>query len=274
MRPLLYLMFSIILLSSYSCKEPCEDIDCLYSGVCDDGICDCQEGYRGEFCENKILLLKEVYEDGELVLSYEYNSDRSLSKILWHSSNDSEPYRALIYNYYQDSLILNYHKVENEIVQDEVFGSEKFFQLGGDSIKVQIFQGGFMSSNSTITSFDSHCGQKRIEYNGSFRSYEYTDDNCSSIMEFRSLIDNSLISTITSTLDDKHAFDESIQIGFLRKENHGNELKSFITNAEGDFREILKQYEYNTFDYPISCIETDMDSIGNESMTNYTYEYY
>ncbi len=274
MRALVYLFFSIILLSNYSCKDVCEDVACLNGGICTIGNCDCPEGFRGEFCEDKILLLKEVYRDGKLDESYEYNGDRSLSRIFWHSSNDGERFRVLIYNYYSDSLIINYQGVENEIILDEVLASEKFFQLGGDTVRVQLFDGGLLNSNYLITSYEADCGREKIEYSSSVQTIDYTDKNCSSIREARSKIDNSFQASRTTTLDDKHGFDESTRIHYFRTEHHGNVLKVSSINSEGEVWEAQRQYVYNEFDYPISCVETNVFDNGNQSITDYTYVYY
>ena len=37
-----------------SCKDPCEDVNCN-NGDCIDGVCECEDGYIGEFCDVRII---------------------------------------------------------------------------------------------------------------------------------------------------------------------------------------------------------------------------
>lgn len=46
---LLFAMFSIAILTS--CTDPCDDVNCLNEGICDDGTCECIAGFEGKNCE-------------------------------------------------------------------------------------------------------------------------------------------------------------------------------------------------------------------------------
>ncbi len=40
----------IIGLTLFSCKDACKDVTCLNGATCDDGVCQCTEGYEGDDC--------------------------------------------------------------------------------------------------------------------------------------------------------------------------------------------------------------------------------
>lgn len=45
--------FSFSLMTYIGCKkDPCEQVNCLNGGACNDGTCVCPTGYEGTFCEN------------------------------------------------------------------------------------------------------------------------------------------------------------------------------------------------------------------------------
>ena len=50
MKNLLLIFSSAILLMFTACNE-CKNVPCLNSGICEDGKCDCPDGYSGEACE-------------------------------------------------------------------------------------------------------------------------------------------------------------------------------------------------------------------------------
>jgi len=56
MKVLKYSLFLIAILFTtvgiQSCKNECNDVVCLNGGICDNGICECPNGYTGMNCEN------------------------------------------------------------------------------------------------------------------------------------------------------------------------------------------------------------------------------
>lgn len=51
--PLIILM-SALSLFIFSCNDACDDVNCNNQGICDDGNCECDEGYEGAACENEV----------------------------------------------------------------------------------------------------------------------------------------------------------------------------------------------------------------------------
>ena len=56
MKTLRFLAFFLALtcsiLSTQSCKDACKDVICLNEGICNEGDCDCTDGFTGLNCEN------------------------------------------------------------------------------------------------------------------------------------------------------------------------------------------------------------------------------
>ncbi len=48
--------FPILLLSAFllvSCSDECDDVNCQNGGTCDDGVCQCPDGYIGDECQTE-----------------------------------------------------------------------------------------------------------------------------------------------------------------------------------------------------------------------------
>ncbi|MEZ4722303.1 MAG: calcium-binding EGF-like domain-containing protein [Flavobacteriales bacterium] len=56
MKKLLFLIAAIVSLSLTACDE-CKDISCMNGGTCEEGVCDCPNGYSGELCEDEDLCI-------------------------------------------------------------------------------------------------------------------------------------------------------------------------------------------------------------------------
>jgi len=72
----LFFFTVISLLVFFSCKDECNN-DCLNDSICVTGICECLEGYEGEFCEMEIAekFIGEIRnsDDGLLFVDLSFN---------------------------------------------------------------------------------------------------------------------------------------------------------------------------------------------------------
>jgi hypothetical protein len=77
----------IVLTSLTSCQnDPCEAIECQNGGSCNEGVCECPEGYEGAFCQN----LNSQQHFGEYHTDYQGCIDTSPSHIInIEAANDS-----------------------------------------------------------------------------------------------------------------------------------------------------------------------------------------
>ena len=58
-------LLTIIVFLAFSCtKDNCQDAICLNGGICNNGTCQCEEGYSGEHCDSYDLCFKVVCENG------------------------------------------------------------------------------------------------------------------------------------------------------------------------------------------------------------------
>lgn len=69
---LLFIGFTSIIFLSNGCKpDPCEKVNCLNGGTCDDGKCLCKEGFGGENCDkrtDKKLISLNIHKAGSASL--------------------------------------------------------------------------------------------------------------------------------------------------------------------------------------------------------------
>ncbi len=103
---------AIALICTYalvSCKaEPCDDVICANSGVCNEGACLCPEGYEGVRCEtlsrDKFFGTYSVAEDGSISLPSNYSTNI-------HAAGDGFEIQTVklkgFYNFFEDQVYAN-----------------------------------------------------------------------------------------------------------------------------------------------------------------------
>lgn len=216
--------------------------------------------------ESPLLLLKEIWEDGTLTNSYEYNSDSTLSRALLHNSDDI--YKVL----YRGDTVLY------ERYNDGILIESKTYYNFGDNVRSDQFDSSNQLEISKLYKFTGNsCGYNEIELFNEFggrtsrQIYNYTDD-CDA---FITVEDNSggIIIRSTTRRDDSNWFRRSIAISLLRQPAIGNINEVTI---EDENQEVVESdsfssiYEYNEENYPISETRTYLDGVVKE----YAFTYY
>ena len=58
------MFFTIALMGIAGCSDPCDDVNCLNGGTCNDGTCVCPDGFSGEFCQTTDLCAAITCQNG------------------------------------------------------------------------------------------------------------------------------------------------------------------------------------------------------------------
>jgi hypothetical protein len=64
MKSRILMFFSIAFIGIAGCSEPCDDVNCLNGGACNDGTCVCPDGFSGEFCQTTDLCAAITCQNG------------------------------------------------------------------------------------------------------------------------------------------------------------------------------------------------------------------
>jgi hypothetical protein len=54
MKSRILMFFAIASMGFAGCSEPCDDVNCLNGGACNDGTCVCLDGFTGEYCQSTV----------------------------------------------------------------------------------------------------------------------------------------------------------------------------------------------------------------------------
>lgn len=225
---------------------------------------------------DSMLLLKEYRRDGQLLTTFTYNVDKTLSTSTSYSL-DGEP-----------KVISNYTYTENEIIIWGIFASSGnvnfknvLTSVNDSLVTFEVYAEGTEFVSTAYKYFNNNsCGQYRntvrnadetIIYNA---TTEYIDSNCSSIIR-RLDGSNPGVEYIyeENIHNDKYNPLNSTRMPFERVEKYFNilEHKSYhFSGALNNLYSYVAEMEYNEFNFPV--IETR--TYGNGSAVIYTYEYY
>ncbi len=269
-------VFCLMTMLFVQCSQTCEEQDCSGNGTCVGDTCLCDTGYAGEFCEERLYLLKSIELSNEEAYNFEYDSENRISRI-WHGlriSGAINILRDLEYLYNGDTIIIN----DSDAVFDFENVVHRFVQYGTDSLVYTIDRPGGSKFYHKFSGLYDECGYSlgvkdydNILGNNDPKSetYEY-GDNCELIIrdengemqlqiEFddRNFIHQNNVNTVvcctgTSTLE--------------QVTNGGN-----IVKVSGwDWASYESTYTYNEADFPVE----EVRRMQNGAVQIFRYNYY
>lgn len=261
----------VLALLFISCDNTSNLEDCQNGAINSLGDCECSTGYEGTQCQISLNLIKEIYLNGELFRSFEYDSQNVLNKVIEYIGNNS----MTIYNHfvYPDSTFV---RIDNGFGESYLFDHSS---SGSIFVKNEYSPNQF--STKKYTNLINNCGYSyRDESTSVINPFTYSidyDENCNFV---KSTFDQngSLKATEEVELDGAkniyqynyyHAFD--FDHPFVR--DGGNFKNRRYTDEEGSILEHVSFnsiFEYNENDMPISQTQTFFDG----RVDNYTYVYF
>lgn len=261
----------ILILCGLSCLDECSEVVCENGGVCVSGVCDCPDGFEGEFCEiHSALLLKREFSEDETLTTYDYNDDRLLTTLTRYFQGEIS--QTIDYQYFPDSIVINYTYPPDTDPSILVTSYSKYSKISGDEIRYESYlSNGELLTDRTFKSFDENCSYSIIDEDEIRTKYTFTDENCSSIYEVGLIQEEEPAVRVTSVKDDKNFAYQSTIIPYFSAPNRGNEIE-FLSESLSAGTTIQRTfvYEFNTQDYPIKRSSYD----GSELKSEIEFEYY
>lgn len=131
-----------------SCGDPCKDVTCANSGVCNDGDCTCTTGYEGKLCDTlsnaKFLGTYSVVEDCSNSAADSYASTISAGT----AANQIKI--SNFYNSYAAPIIATVSKNTLTIARQEPDG-DKYFVVGSGTVSGKVITLKYVVTNETAT---------------------------------------------------------------------------------------------------------------------------
>ncbi len=260
----------LLLLSFIACDrdtDPCANITCLNEGTCNDGTCDCPEGFIGNSCETPIKRLKRIVHEGVIENTFEYNDKGDISAII----GDQISYT---FEYLTDTILRHYI---NHI--SGLGGYSEYTALDDNRVKLQSFDEGVPRSEYQIFSeLTPNCGYatRTIFSVGTDNEISsgtkiFIDDFCSHNFELRSSETNNLIIR-TEVINDENSYHLTAAINPLLGDIfYGNAVEYTEFSGQGInlFNSYTSEFIYANDTYPIHEIREHFNG-----WLNVYYEYY
>ena len=133
-----------------SCEsDPCGQTICLNNGICNEGICDCQEGYSGDACDSEIIPTSIKIIDIEVVrypatdsngADWDSTSEPDLTFKITRNGNDEYDHNF----YYEDVITttVNFPIADQNVILTDVEDSYTFELYDYDDLTPSDFMGG------------------------------------------------------------------------------------------------------------------------------------
>lgn len=261
---LLLLLFTIHI---YSCCDPCSDTDCYNGAICNEGVCDCPEGYEGVNCEIDLSEVKRFLKrriEETSYTTYEYTDDGLIKKISYFSDTHGLQ-KEFVYSFEKDTLyetsISKYPNIDTSIV--------KKYRIDENTIEEK------RSNSSNQYSFTDNCLFSRVDLEGigNYSTYEYIDSNCSYVATVYN--NNQLSGKAIYTLDDGKSPLE-ISFEYFMAIDIGNIVRVDIYDLDNDPsgntllpNPYIDVFVTDKYGYPIKRTNTTLTGVSET-----IYEYY
>lgn len=272
---LLLLLFTIHI---YSCCDPCSDTDCYNGGICNEGVCDCPEGFEGANCEIeqstvKKLLKKREHNDGRID-NYNYDNTGILSDYYYLSTDLTKTYK-FTYSFDTDTMSIVY------TLNDSPLHIKKYFLVNEETYHVQEYRykpdGSLELKEMSRYKFERPCGITEFtkisegmeysvfyEYDQGSCNYKRTNNDIYGIDEFYAEV----------KVDSKKNPLPNPWFDYLEIQERNIVSSIFyyllvdpnMQNPTQDTVNII----YNKYDYPVSKTRTFLTG----ELDQYTYTYY
>lgn len=260
------LLLFVSLLFIISCDDQCESIECLNNGICNEGVCECPDGYEGTNCEIELSAVKRFLkrENKESYYTdYEYTNEGLLKKksvfrntgILWYESNydfdnDTLYVTRITYNQDTDTSILKFYNLDVNVIEKKSSNYLKQF------------------------TFSSDCSISRLDYgDGDYQIHEYIDSNCSYLAT--GFNNNEVIVKAIYILDNGKTPVPSLFEYFMPSNNLGNIVSIDVFDLDIDnsgntsYNHSTSVFIIDKYGYPIKEESTSLS--GEVSITTYEY---
>lgn len=250
--------------------DPCLNVECQNGGECDNGTCNCPEGFEGEFCENEVIelldlqLKKIVFEDK--IEEYTYFED---NKVMQRTVTILDSGNVLVepYEYVGDTVKLT------SGIGDNISKEIKYYPISETiSYRDETFLASGNMSRNIYEFSEDKCSLLKIEVEstGQTVEYEYLDDNCSYTATNKTA-EGLVTSSSTIMKDDSNLYHRSYQHDIFKGKEGGNIIAGNFFDENGDqSSSYTVEYEFNEHNYPTK--RTTTSDSGNVSVV--TFEYY
>lgn len=279
------LFFSLILIFISGCCNPCEEVECLNNGVCQDGTCDCPEPFYGEECEIDLsqIKLKSITRRFSWTLEFTYNENDLISTETKTNANGTLNYN-ISYDFTNDTLIrnivtgsgVNELRQKNKIYRSGINEITRELYIHDDINDIEYYDG------KIVFILNDDCGASEEQYfdftNNKTQTtfWYYLEGTCNWTTE--TLSTTGILISKNQAKTDEVLFPKPNPLDYFRILRKGfvNELISYDTSVDSTGNTVNNLFSYKSNiqyrDNNLPEIESRLYNAGQDA--TFIYEYY